>query len=204
LGRAQRPANWQAARGAHGDKITSVVFGLIDGAPVIISGSWDNTVRRWERFTLATATDEHADNLVEFPYDWRLSNQLNAQRLSEKVIPILARWRQSTKNPNAKLIFICHSMGGLVARYFLEVLKGRELANKLITIGTPYQGSINAFEMLVNGLVLRFGPIGVSVDRLVDSFPSAYQLLPSYNCLDVGDGKQRDLSGSDLPDVRPN
>src|SRR3984893_2294747 len=101
-----------------------------------------------ERFTLTPATNGQTGNLLEFPYDWRLSNQLNAQRLSERVVPLLERWRQSTSNPNAKLIFICHSMGGLVARYFLEVLGGRELVSKLITIGTPYQGSINALNAL--------------------------------------------------------
>jgi Lecithin:cholesterol acyltransferase len=157
-----------------------------------------------ERFTLTQATDEQAGNLLEFPYDWRLSNQLNAQRLSQAVIPILERWRRATKNPTAKLIFICHSMGGLVARYFLEVLGARELTRKLITIGTPYQGSINALDALVNGLFLGFGPIGVSVDKLVRSFPSVHQLLPTYDCLDVGDGKLGDLSGADLPNVKQN
>ena len=38
------------------------------------------------------------------------------------VTPVLERWRHATKNPNAKLIFICHLMGGHIARYFLEVL----------------------------------------------------------------------------------
>jgi len=159
-----------------------------------------------ERFTLTPTIDDQAGNLVEFPYDWRLSNQLNAQllSLSDRVIPVLDRWRQSTKNPNAKLIFICHSMGGLVARYFLEVLGGRELTSKLITIGTPYQGSVNALDALVNGLFLGLGPIGVSVDKLVRSFPSAYQLLPTYDCLDVGNGELSKLSGSALPKVDKN
>jgi len=154
-----------------------------------------------ERFAVTRATDDHAGNLVEFPYDWRLSNQLNAQRLSDRVGPVLDRWRQSTNNSEAKLIFICHSMGGLVARYFLEVLEGRELTRKLITIGTPYQGSVNALETLVNGLFLGLGRVGVSFDKFVRSLPSIYQLLPTYDCLDVGDGKQRGLSKGDLPNV---
>jgi hypothetical protein len=162
------------------------------------------TDRLKERFTLSPATDTQPGNLLECPYDWRLSNQLNAQRLSDTVVPALDRWRQATKNPNAKLIFICHSMGGLVARYFLEVLGGRELTNKLITIGTPYQGSINALDALVNGLFLGLGPIGFSVDKLVRSFPSVYQLLPTYKCLDVGSGDLGNLAGVDLPNVDTN
>jgi hypothetical protein len=154
-----------------------------------------------ERFTLMPVTDNQDGNFIEIPYDWRLSNQLNAQRLAEKIVPVLDRWRNATNNPNAKFIFICHSMGGLVARYFLEVLNGRELTNKLITIGTPYQGSINALEALVNGLFLGLGPVGFSVDKLVRSFPSVYQLLPTYDCLDIGDGKERNLFGCSLPEV---
>src|SRR5262249_54564814 len=45
------------------------------------------------------------------------------------------------------------------------------------------------------------GPIGISVDELVRSFPSTYQLLPTYPCLDCGDGEPRELRGMDLPNV---
>jgi pimeloyl-ACP methyl ester carboxylesterase len=156
-----------------------------------------------ERFTLTPATNNAVGNLVEFPYDWRLSNQFNAQRLADRINPILEQWRNATSNPNAKLIFICHSMGGLIARYFLEVLNGRELTSKLITIGTPYQGSINALEALVNGLSLKLGPVGISVDKLLRRFPSVYQLLPTYDCLDLGDGAHRALSALEgqLPNI---
>jgi hypothetical protein len=92
-------------------------------------------------------------------------------------------------------------MGGLIARFFLEVLGGRELTSKLITIGTPYQGSINALDAMVNGLFLGLGPFGISVDKLVRSFPSVYDLLPTYKCLDGGDGQWRGLHGIDLPNV---
>ena len=154
-----------------------------------------------KRFTLTPATDDQPGNLIEFPYDWRLSNQFNAQRLADTVVPHLERWRRHTKNQDAKLIFICHSMGGLVARWFLETLGGREVTRKLITIGTPYQGSVNALSALVNGMFLGLGPLGIAVDELVRSFPSVYQLLPTYSCLDVGDGQLRELAGTAMPNV---
>ena len=88
-----------------------------------------------------------------------------------------------------------------MARWFLEKLGGRELTRTLITIGTPYQGSMNALDALVNGLFLGFGPFGISVDQLVRSFPSVYELLPTYQCLDLGDGQLRGLSGLDLPNT---
>jgi triacylglycerol esterase/lipase EstA (alpha/beta hydrolase family) len=64
---------------------------------------------------------------------------LSASKLAETASRGLDRWRKYTQNPDAKLVLICHSMGGLVARWFLEVLGGREITRQLITIGTPYQ-----------------------------------------------------------------
>jgi pimeloyl-ACP methyl ester carboxylesterase len=157
------------------------------------------TERLSRTLNLTPAVDDQPGNLIEFPYDWRLSNQLNAQRLADTVIPHLARWRRRTQNQEAKLILICHSMGGLIARWFLEILGGREVSRVMITIGTPYQGSVNALNALVNGLFLGLGPIGISLDELLRSFPSVYQLLPTYPCLDLGDGELRKLSGLDLP-----
>jgi hypothetical protein len=154
-----------------------------------------------QRFTLTSVSDDQPGNLIEFPYDWRLSNQLNAQRLADVVVPHLERWRHQTQNKDAKLIFLCHSMGGLIARSFLENLGGRDVARKLVTIGTPYQGSVNALSALVNGTSLGLGQVGMAIDELVRSFPSAYQLLPTYSCLDVGDGQLRELAGIDLPNV---
>ena len=59
--------------------------------------------------------------------------QTNSRHSSyRKVIPVLERWRQSTGNPDAKLVFICHSMGGLVARYFPVPPGGRRLTSKLL------------------------------------------------------------------------
>jgi hypothetical protein len=153
------------------------------------------------RFTLTPAADDRPGNLVEFPYDWRLSNQLNAQRLAGAVVPHLERWRRDTHNPDAKLIFVCHSMGGLIARWFLEVLGGHELTRTLITIGTPYQGAVNALTSLANRTFLGVGPFGTAIDELVRSFPSAYQLLPTYPCLDLGDGQLQGLAGIELPNI---
>jgi hypothetical protein len=44
-----------------------------------------------------------------FPYDWRLSNVLSAIKLAETASGELDRWRKRTQNPDAKLVFICHS-----------------------------------------------------------------------------------------------
>jgi triacylglycerol esterase/lipase EstA (alpha/beta hydrolase family) len=126
------------------------------------------------RFTLTEASTTQPGNLLLFPYDWRLSNVLSAIKLAETAPGELDRWRKHTQNPDAKLVLICHSMGGLVARWFLEVLGGREITRQLVTIGTPYQGSVDALRELVNGLSVGLGPLSVKLTAFLRSLPSVY------------------------------
>ena len=94
----------------------------------------------------------------------------------------LAVWRRYTGNPDAKTILLAHSMGGLVARYYLEALEGHRDARALITFGTPYRGAPQALEPLVNGM--RKGWLDLT--SMIRSFTSVYQLLPIYQCIDTG------------------
>jgi hypothetical protein len=153
-----------------------------------------------DRFTLERSTAAEPGNLLLFPYDWRLSNRLNAARLSASVVPALDRWRHAG-HPDAKLVFVCHSMGGLIVRWFLEVLGGHELTKSLITIGTPYRGSIDALISLANGFAVGLGPLSVNLDDVLRSFPSVYQLLPTYECVETRDGLLKSLEGVDVPNV---
>jgi hypothetical protein len=127
-------------------------------------------------------------NLIVFPYDWRLSNRYNGEQLRRVVDPALERWRaQGGRYADAKLIFICHSMGGLIARWYLDRLGGAEVTRKLITLGTPHRGAFNALDQLVNGVRKGPGPFKLNLTAFVRSLPAAYQLLPEYACIQSGD-----------------
>jgi pimeloyl-ACP methyl ester carboxylesterase len=124
------------------------------------------------------------ENYFEFPYDWRRDNQVAAIRLQKISHDWLERWRSNSGSTDAKLILIAHSMGGLVARYFLEVLDGWRNTKALITFGTPYRGALGALDALTNGV--KKGPFDFS--EFARSLTSVYQLLPIYPCYDIGDG----------------
>ena len=125
-------------------------------------------------------------NLITFPYDWRLSNRYNGERLHEIVEPLLERWRsQGGPYADAKLIFICHSMGGLVARWYIDCLGGADVTRKLITIGTPHRGALKALEQLVNGVHKGPGPFKLNLTLFARSLPSLHQLLPEYACIEA-------------------
>lgn len=128
-------------------------------------------------------------NYFEFPYDWRRDNRAAARKLARASSGWLARWRQASGNSNARLVIFAHSMGGLVARHFLEVLGGWKDTRMLVTFGTPYRGSLNALDSLSNGIKKTLGPFTLfDISGLVRSLTSTYQLLPTYRCYDPGDG----------------
>ena len=121
-------------------------------------------------------------NFFEFPYDWRRDNRVAARRLQQQAGGWLEEWRESSGAHDAKLVLVGHSMGGLISRYFLECLDGWRDTRTLVTFGTPYRGSLNAVDMLVNGKKIQF----LDLTELARSFTSIYQLLPTYPC--YGDG----------------
>ena len=137
------------------------------------------------------------ENLFEFPYDWRRDNRYSAKKLQEQADIWLNAWRTKSGNADAKLIIIGHSMCGLVARYFIEVLGGWKSTRALITFGTPYRGAGKALGVLVNGVDKAFGLVDASA--FVRSLTSVYQLLPTYKCFDEGDGKLVHLRRANLP-----
>jgi pimeloyl-ACP methyl ester carboxylesterase len=127
-------------------------------------------------------------NLIPFPYDWRLSCRYNGQRLAATIGPALERWRaQGGPYADARVVLVCHSMGGLIARWYIEKCGGAETTRKLITLGTPYRGAARSLDQLVNGSHKGLGPFGLNLTGFARSMPSLHQLLPEYACIVQGD-----------------
>jgi len=123
------------------------------------------------------------------PYDWRRDNRVAARRLQRESAVWLAARRK--KHPDAKMVLVAHSMGGLVSRYFLEVLSGWRDVRTLVSFGTPYRGSLNAVDTIING-ARKLNLLDLT--DLSRSFTAIYQLLPTYRCFDNGDGTLVKLS----------
>ncbi|MGK7898668.1 MAG: lecithin--cholesterol acyltransferase, partial [Xenococcus sp. (in: cyanobacteria)] len=126
--------------------------------------------------------EDKAANFYHFPYDWRRDNSANANILKRLLDKRLHQWRQSPKGAkDAKVILLAHSMGGLVSRYYLEVLGGWQDCRALFTFGTPYRGSVNAVNFLANGYKKAF----IDLTEVMRSLTSVYQLMPIYEMLNI-------------------
>lgn len=174
-----------------GIKATSVIRDVH-----LIPGLWkiDGYTKLVEHI-LATFDVTLGKNLFEFPYDWRRDNRVAARQLSEKAGGWLKAWRQSSGAQDAKLIIVGHSMGGLVARYYIECLEGWRGTRRLVTFGTPYSGSMNSLGTLVNGKKIKF----FDLTEMSRTLTALYQLLPTYSCYDGGDGKLVRVNEAQIP-----
>jgi hypothetical protein len=131
-----------------------------------------------------------------FPYDWRLPVRHNAQLLADAAERHLRTWRASGHG-DAKLIIVAHSMGGLLARSFVEELGGASVTRRLLTLGTPYFGAVKAAVILNLG---RGAPVPLPKERLsklAATLPGLYDLLPRYRCVNENGGT-RHLTVADI------
>lgn len=155
---------------------------------------------RDETLSGSGALDYGADHFTcfQFAYDWRLDNATNARRLGafieekrDYVRGELLR-RFGVDKTDIKFDIVAHSMGGLIARYFLRyggaalpsaneqpriTWAGAEYVERVILVGTPNAGSLDALHDLIEGT--KLAPLTPTYDAaIVGSFPSLYQMLP--------------------------
>lgn len=169
----------------------------------LIPGLWKiDGYSRFRQNLIARAGLVERETYFELPYDWRRDNRVAARKLQRLSEQWLARRRQTY--PDAQLILVCHSMGGVVARIFLDMMEGWRDTRRLITLGTPYSGSFNALDNLCNGFTMGRWVLQVDQTETLASFTSVYQLLPSYRCLRhpvSGELVALDADGLDLPQI---
>ncbi|MDT9693408.1 alpha/beta fold hydrolase [Streptomyces sp. P9(2023)] len=149
----------------------------------------------------------HRTAVLPFAYDWRLSVAHNGALLAREVRRHLDAWRAHglhrrflAEHPElgpAKVIFVAHSMGGLLAREVLHHGGLKDDVRAVMTVGTPFGGSVNAALMLNAG---KGGPglLPPSVlSEITPTMPGLYDLLPSYRCREYG----TDMRAPDVDDV---
>ena len=120
-----------------------------------------------------------------FAYDWRQDNVRTAAKLDA----FLARIREDYGDPDLRVDVIAHSMGGMLARYYLrygtaDVLDDNDFPvtqagaagiRRVILLGTPSLGSVSAVIGLLEGRRVGLGRMS---QEMLATFPSGAQVLP--------------------------
>lgn len=140
--------------------------------------------------------DQHY-TCFQFGYDWRRDNVENARLLHEFILERKAyveaeRAKRTGVRRPARFDIVAHSMGGLVARYYLmygdtdlpsdgsvptPTWAGSEHVERLVLVGTPNAGSAGAIEQLVNGV--EYARVLPKYDAaILGTMPAVYQLMP--------------------------
>lgn len=141
--------------------------------------------------------DDHF-TCFQFDYDWRRDVSENAARLHRFILEKQAyvageyKRRFGIDEPKIRFDIAAHSMGGLLARYYLRfgaeplpedgsvpkpTWAGAEFVERVVMVGTPNGGSLKALQNLVDGL--KVGPMLPRYPpALVGTMPAVYQLLP--------------------------
>ena len=133
----------------------------------------------------------------QFAYDWRRDNAETARRLhtfllEKKAYVEAERKRRFGIDAPVKFDIVAHSMGGVVARYYLRYgdqgsvnaqqtpeldWSGCELVDRVILIGAPGNGATKSLVSTHEGFL--FSPaVKPFPSGLVATLPSIYQMLP--------------------------
>jgi len=130
-------------------------------------------------------------NVQTFWYDWRRDLRDSAAMLEER----LKVWFPE----NAPVHLVCHSMGGMVARTFIQAYPQRwrsmwdkdtsqpgALGGRLLMLGTPNHGSFDALQVItgLENLVRWIARLDLKHSRtellsILNTFVGTFQLLPS-------------------------
>ena len=116
-------------------------------------------------------------DVVLFPYDFRRSITESAERLAAEVKRRLTYVAGGGRAP--QVVVVAHSMGGLVARYWLGPLGGWSVCRSLITLGTPHRGAPKALQLVVNGARIGRWPLD-ALTAVLREWTSVSELLPAY------------------------
>jgi len=146
------------------------------------------TLRRfggYERGVAGTPVPPGQRRYYVLPYDWRQDNVTHAKALEALIDTI----RRDHGDPDLRVDIIAHSMGGLIARYYLrygtvDVLQGTDQlvtlygttrVRKLILLGTPNFGATASLHAFLAGEPIGLGRIA---PETLATMPSGYQLFP--------------------------
>ncbi len=158
------------------------------------SGNWTMSPFATSVYTdLASSLENSGYQVVPYYYDWR--KQVTSHNTEiESIIT-------SNLSTNEKIHVVGHSMGGLVSRSYLQTKTYESHFDKMLAVGSPFQGSPLAYPAWSAGetnykndlmfrigtsiLAYRCGSVGLNARTVIQQhMPFIQNLLPTFDYLE--------------------
>lgn len=170
------------------------VRGIVDEVVIVPNFIKLEQYTRLVHFLTDSLDYSEGKDLLVFTYDWRKDLRQAARNLANAV----AAFRRALPDPQQKVTIIAHSMGCLVTRYFIDALGGDQMTARCVLMGGPQLGIPKFIVAILAGIsFLPFGMLGERLRRVISTFPSAYQTLPTYPCVFDEKGQPIDVYADD-------
>lgn len=118
-----------------------------------ISNTWtiNPFIRTYNRLiqTLKNAGLQENSDFYVYTYDWRQVLPKQADMFQSYIAGIL-----QDKPPGTKATIVAHSFGGLVARSYMDKNPSTHDIDRLLTVGTPHQGTVLAYPLWADGKIM--------------------------------------------------
>lgn len=151
-----------------------VARGIVDEVVVVPNLIKLDQYNRLGDYLVESLGYERGKDFFEFAYDWRQDVRRSAAQLGQMI---------NSLDLSQPAIIIAHSMGTLVSRYYIERLDGKKRVERAILMGGPHRGVPRALVSLLTAPnLLPFGLMGERIRQVISTFPSCYQILPTYAC----------------------
>jgi pimeloyl-ACP methyl ester carboxylesterase len=154
--------------------------------------------------TLAKSLANNGFNVFLFNYN----SYRGIENAAQSLLGLLKLFDQITNGnlSNNKLTLVCHSMGGLVSRAFIQLMDGAKYCKGIVTLGTPHNGTLHNSEVLeiflkwgeyVSGVMPYFTPdcvsalelIGKDENKLIRKLNEDLEGLDGIDFLTISGGK---------------
>jgi len=128
--------------------------------------------------------DDEVTPVFPFEYDWRQDCTLTADLLDRFVDEVIARTKllPHYRDEDFRVDLVGHSMGGLIIADYLKRYGHKGKVRRVVSIGTPFQGAVDAVLKLIIGKGHLTGENPRDRERVAArTIPALYQLLPSFH-----------------------
>lgn len=128
-------------------------------------------------------TGDKVTPVFPFAYDWRVDCAITAGKLDAFIDEVMERTSLLAHYRGEEVLvdIVAHSMGGMITADYLRRFGKKNKVRRVVTLGTPFQGSLDAVLKLIIGKGHLTGDNPRDREReMARITPALYELVPSF------------------------